>query len=95
MRNNLPQRCNKYECGVINLDHETGDGTHWVSYYVNKNDKICYYYDGFGDLQPFQEFVKYIGNSCTILYNYERQQNFNSFVCGHLCLKFLFNILYK
>lgn len=91
MRNNLPKRCNKYECGVINLDGEDGPGSHWVSYH--KKDKICYYYDSFGDLQPFAEFIKYIGNGCTIHYNYEREQNFDSFVCGHLCLKFLFKML--
>lgn len=95
MRNSLPKRCNKYECGIINLQSEEEPGSHWVGYYVNKKDKICYYYDSFGDLQPFKEFIKYIGNSCIIHYNYAREQNFDSFVCGHLCLKFLFNLLCK
>lgn len=90
MRNNLPKRCNKYECSVINLDDIDGPGTHWVSYY--KHDKTCFYFDSFGDLQPFREFVKYVGRNCTINFNYKQYQKYDSFICGHLCLKFLFTI---
>lgn len=94
MRDGLPSRCNKYECGVINLDSESGLGTHWVSYY--KNDKVCHYYDSFGDLQPPREFIKYIGkDDCKIYFNYNRDQKFNAVICGHLCLKFLFDMAYK
>lgn len=92
MRNNLPKRCNKYECGVINLDDKNGSGTHWVSYY--KRDKTCYYFDSFGDLQPFREFIDYISGKCVIRFNYKRYQKFNTVICGHLCLKFLFNMIY-
>lgn len=93
MRDNLPKRSRKYECGVINLDSEVGPGTHWVSYY--RSDKNCYYFDSFGDLQPPNEFVKYIGDDCNIHFNYKRFQNFNTVICGQLCLKFLFNLAYK
>lgn len=91
MRNKLPKRCKKYECGVINLDDEEGPGTHWVSY--NKEGNKCYYFDSFGDLQPFQEFLNYVGKNCTIFFNYERHQSFDTIVCGHLCVKFLFQML--
>lgn len=95
MRTNLPKRCRKHECGVINLDDEEGPGTHWVSYY-KWNNKICYYFDSFGDLQPFKEFIAYVGgDKCKILYNYKRQQAFNTGVCGHLCLKFLLQMSEK
>lgn len=93
MRDGLPNQCRKIECGVMNLDSENGPGTHWVSYYKNKND--CYYFDSFGDLQPPQEFVSYVGINCVIHYNYERFQNFDSVICGHLCLKFLFDLIHK
>lgn len=92
MRNNLPKRCNKEECGVINLDDRDGPGTHWVSYY--KHDRTCFYFDSFGDLQPFPEFVNYIGNDCEINFNYTQYQNYDSVVCGHLCLKFLFTLAF-
>lgn len=92
MRNNLPERCQKYECGVINLDDDSGLGTHWVSYCIQ--DKTCYYFDSFGDLQPFEEFVKYVSEKCTIHFNYRRYQKSDSVNCGHLCLKFLFGLMY-
>lgn len=90
MRNSLPKRCNKQECGVINLDDINGPGTHWVSYY--KHDKTCFYFDSFGDLQPFHEFVRYVGGDCTIHFNYKQYQKFDTIICGHLCLKFLFTL---
>lgn len=74
MRNNLPKRCNKQECGVINLDDINGSGTHWVSY--NKHDKTCFYFDSFGDLQPFREFTNYVGHDCTIHFNYTQYQKY-------------------
>lgn len=91
MRNTLPKRCNKRECGVINLDDKDGPGTHWVSYY-KKDDGTCYYFDSFGDLPPCKEFIDYVGDRCKILYNYKRKQTFNSIICGHLCLKFLYHM---
>lgn len=91
MRSKLPKRSNKYECGVINLDSDDGPGTHWVSYY--KENKECYYFDSFGGLQPFREFIKYVGEDCNIHFNYQNFQPFNTVICGHLCLKFLFNII--
>lgn len=93
MRDELPKRCRKYECGIINLDNEEGPGTHWVSYY--KKDVECYYFDSFGDLQPFEEFKNYIGESSTIYFNYKQQQTFDTVICGHLCLKFLFAMSFK
>lgn len=94
MRNQLPKRCRVHECGVINLDNKDGPGTHWVSYYKN-NNKECYYFDSFGDLQPFKEFIDYVGSKCKILYNYKRQQAFDTIICGHLCLKFLYEMSNK
>lgn len=98
MRNQLPKRCRTRECGVINLDNEDGPGTHWVGYY-KKNNNECYYFDSFGDLQPFKEFIDYIGagsnNRCTIFYNYKRRQAFNTIICGHLCLKILYKMSEK
>lgn len=92
MRNKLPKRCRKYECGVVNLDDAEGPGTHWVSYH--KKDNECYYFDSFGDLQPFKEFIAYVGKNCMIHFNYKQQQTFNTVVCGQLCLQFLFQMLY-
>lgn len=89
MRDSLPStRPRKYESVIVNLDSTRGSGTHWVCF--KKVDKKIYYYDSFGNLKPPPELLNYFGD-CEIYYNYGREQNFNSVICGHLCLKFLSN----
>lgn len=90
MLNKLPKSVNLIESGIVNLDSEDGDGTHWVAY--RKIGKNCEYFDSFGDLQPPIEIRKYL-NSKSIKYNYTKYQNFDTVICGHLCLKFLYNCL--
>lgn len=85
MRDNLPSKPYKYECGIVNLDSSSGPGTHWVAYY--KNDKCIKYFDSFGNLQPPLEIIHYLGYN--IKYNYNVYQKYNSVNCGHLCLHFL------
>lgn len=89
MRNALPQKPFVKECAIVNLDDINGNGTHWVTY-IKKGNNILYY-DSFGNLPPPYELIRYFGNNCDIKYNYDRDQKFNTFVCGHLCLKFLLN----
>jgi len=74
------------ESAVVNLDFEKNKGTHWVCY--KKIGKSVFYYDSYGDLRPPPQLVKYF-KGCVIEYNYERHQAYNTFNCGHLCLKFL------
>lgn len=85
MRDTLPKKVYVRECGIVNLDNNQGEGTHWVAYHKNK--KHVEYFDSFGNLQPPKELIKYLGSN--IHYNYKQQQNFNTYNCGHLCLKFL------
>lgn len=87
MRDNLPKKPLTQECAIVNLDNSRGGGTHWVAYYKNNNYKE--YFDSFGNLQPPIEIIKYL--KLPINYNYNQEQQFNTFNCGHLCLKFLFN----
>lgn len=59
MRNNLPPggpRVN--ESAIVNLDDESGPGTHWVAYRKTGQDVL--YFDSFGNLQPPKELVKYL-----------------------------------
>ena len=87
MRNALPRsgpRTN--EAAVINLDDKTGPGTHWVAY--RKTGNNVEYFDSFGNLKPPKELVKYLKVD-GIKYNYNQYQKFDTFNCGHLCLKFL------
>lgn len=48
MRNNLPEKPWKNECGIINLDDVEGSGTHWVAY--KKQGNTSNYFDSFGNL---------------------------------------------
>lgn len=81
MRNELPRKARKQECGILNLDSAPGRGTHWVAWY--KNNKKKYYFDSFG-VQPPVELNKYL--SSPIFYNTEQIQSDHQVVCGHLCL---------
>ena len=87
MRNALPKNGpRKNESAIVNLDDKDGPGTHWVAYKKNRNNVI--YFDSFGNLRSPEDFVKYLGVN-KIKYNHERFQDYDTFICGHLCLKFL------
>jgi hypothetical protein len=86
MRDSLPSRAKKVECGILNLDSSDNNGTHWVAYVKDKS--YCEYFNSYGDLPPPMELQRYLGNY-NICYNYNRYQKFNTVNCGHLCLKYL------
>jgi len=86
MKDSLPKISRKNECAVINLDTSKGRGTHWVAY--KKHNNIVEYFDSFGNLKPPKELIEYF-KSCTIMYNRDIYQKFNTYNCGHLCLQFL------
>ena len=87
MRNKLPVTGPHYqENAIVNLDDAEDPGTHWVAYRKKENSVLNF--DSFGDLQPPLDLLKYF-NVPEVKYNYKRFQNFNTYWCGHLCLKFL------
>ena len=86
MRNDLPRRPLKRECGILNLDGVSGRGTHWVCWYKN-NDNI--YFDSFG-VEPLNELIEYL--SSPIFYNTEKIQPDGEVICGHLCLYVLYRL---
>lgn len=86
MRDTLPKKTNKNECAVVNLDSSDNQGTHWVAY--AKNNDYCEYFDSFGDLRPPTELLDYLAKY-KICYNFTKYQSFNTYNCGHLCIKFL------
>lgn len=85
MRDTLPKRPRKKECGVINLDSSQNSGTHWVAY-AKFNDYIEYF-DSYGNLKPPLELIRYASDN--VNYNYENIQKDHPYNCGHLCLNFL------
>lgn len=94
MRDAMPKRGSwKRESAIVNLDDSRGRGTHWVAYVKNNSNDVTYF-DSFGNLKPPLELMKYLGVG-SVKYNYEQHQNYDTVVCGHLCLKFLTNSLHK
>lgn len=89
MRNNLPSTgVFENESAIINLDDKNGLGTHWTCY--KKIGNNVWYFDSMGNMKPPKELFNYLKVD-EIFYNHERYQHFNTFICGHLCLKFLYN----
>lgn len=89
MRDALPKKPRKVECLILNLDDAQSAGTHWTA--IAKINHTAWYFDSFGRLLPPHELKNYLGKKVKILYNYKQYQKFNTFICGHLCLEFLYN----
>lgn len=86
MLDELPRRAKAKERAVINLASGDSEGTHWCAY--KKGGTNVEYFDPIGNLKPPKELEGYL-KDCELFYNYERHQNLDTVVCGHLCLKFL------
>ena len=71
---------------VINLDKYSDIGTHWVAFYVKKNNVT--YFDCFGvELIP-KAFKALIENK-NIRTNIFRIQAYDSIICGYICIGFI------
>lgn len=81
------------ECWILNHDSSDSDGTHWTA--LAKYKDVAYYFDSFGKLPPPLEVINYLGDSVRLYYNAKRYQNFDTTICGHLCLKFLYDFWRK
>ena len=69
------------ECGILNLDSSSGNGTHWVTWFKKGRNKL--YFDSYG-VQLSTELIVYLKSP--IFYNSERVQQNGEVFCGHLCL---------
>ncbi|KAE9529175.1 hypothetical protein AGLY_011971 [Aphis glycines] len=82
MRNDLPMKSMVNECGVLNLNDSTQNGSHWVAWKKMKNKKI--YFDSFGINPLPKEFVNYLGKH-NLWYTDRKFQDYNDPpICGHL-----------
>ena len=58
LRDTIPTKKTKLnECGILNLDSSSGDGTHWVIWC--KKGKETFYFDSYG-VQPPSELIAYL-----------------------------------
>jgi len=83
LRDTLPKKPKRHECGIMNLEDSSGNGTHWVMWF--KNDKK-WYFDSFG-LPPPTALNKYLDGD--VFYPTEQIQPKQQVFCGHLSLHVL------
>ena len=81
LRDILPKKVKLNECGILNLNSSSRDGTHWVVWFKKGKEKL--YFDCYG-VQPSSELIAYLMSQ--IFYNSERVQQNGEWFCGHLCL---------
>ena len=84
MRDTLTNIPLNIECGILNLDLNDGNGTHWT------NSKIVDF-DSYG-LPPPSEFDNYMKRD--IFYSTFNIQKDEKYICGHFCLAYLYEIIY-
>ena len=65
-----------------------------IGLHIVKRKNNVVYFDSFGNLKPPLELKEYF-KPAKINYNYQGYQQFDTFICGNLCLKFLSNQLDK
>lgn len=91
MRDTLPPKVRKKECGIVNLNTSNEAGSHWVCYYKDGSNKRIYF-DSFGQITPIeiQKYLKtkseFANNEPVIQRNTDIVQAVNTHICGHLCL---------
>ena len=83
-RDNLPKI--KNGAYVINFDKYSDFGTHWVAFWLDKNDVT--YVDSFGVEHIPREIKTFINNK-NIKTNIFRIQAYNSIMCGYFCIGFI------
>lgn len=86
MIDTVPTKPRPRERIIVNLDSSHNPGTHWVA--IRKEGNYAFYFDSFGNLKPPKEIDSYLSD-VHILYNKHRYQDFDTVICGHLCLQFL------
>lgn len=96
MRDTLPEKPKRNECAILNLQTSQEAGSDWVAYIKHQNKQFkkqnggtdIIFFNSYGNLGPPEELIAYLGHN--IRFNYDRFQNYNTVICGHLCLLFLY-----
>ena len=97
MIDELPEKINPIECGIMNFDSHNQVGSHWVCYVKTHKNRI--YFDSFGQITPL-EMQKYLKTKSefrhdipVIKRNTDIVQKPYTSVCGHLCLFVLTSLM--
>lgn len=77
------------ECWILNHGSSRTNGTHWTA--LARFHNMAFYFDSFGKLPPPFEVIDYLDSNIKLYYNVKQYQNYGSSICGHLCLRFLYD----
>lgn len=83
-RRDNSRKKNLKECGIVNLDDQTGDGTHWVCY--RDIDSYCEYFDSIGLKMPTDVHGYILTSGKQNVYSNDEIQERDSVLCGYWCL---------
>ena len=64
LRDTLPKKVKLNECGILNLDLSSEDGTHWVMWFKKGKEKL--YFHSYGVQHP-SELIVYLTSSIFIV----------------------------
>ena len=90
---------NKYKkpvCFIANYDSSNKKGSHWVSFFINKDN--IEYFDSFGILPYNKYFINFINKFCKnskFQYNNIQLQSEHTNVCGHYAILYIYQRLRK
>lgn len=88
MSDQLPKRIKKNECGIINYQDSTKEGSHWVAYFNRSNLRYACYFDPEG-FPPIESAITYLKTSKKeILWSDEDFQKDDN-TCGLFAIKFI------
>ena len=86
---NKNREASENECLILNIDHSSNSGSHWVSLFIQNG--VCYYFDSYG-FQPPVEVEEYLHKFEKRHYNSFEIQKPNQIICGHFCIYMLFKL---
>ena len=87
---------------ILNLDIHSGDGTHWVTIFIDLTNKYIFYFESTGSTIPTEAtaFMERIKKQCAelninmkIMDNMKMRHQYGTSECGMYCLYFIISLL--
>lgn len=86
----LPRRISPSTAIVVNTDPHNKRGTHWVAFYLDGKGHLEYF-DSFGQPPLVSDHIRFIRRNCSLYkFNSKMLQDYDSELCGHYCLGYLY-----